>query len=525
MRARKARGGKPFAVMVRDLAAARALAEIDDAEAAVLTSAARPVVLVRRRVDDRAAAIADGVAPDNPWLGILLPYTPVHHLLLEAGGTLVMTSANRSDEPICFTAADAAERLPALADAVLDHDRPIHVPCDDSVVRVEEGRELPIRRSRGFAPLPIDLGVRGPAVLAVGGELKNAFCLTDGALAHCSAHVGDMGTLETLRAFERATGQLTALRGAPTRLAADLHPAYLTRAWAERNAGERPLDLVQHHHAHVVALLAEHGRLREPIVGVAFDGTGYGLDETVWGGEILLLGPDSHRFTRAAHLAPVPLPGGDAAVRHPRRMALAHLHAAGIAWDADLPPVAACPEPERRLLASQLATGTACVPTTSMGRLFDAVASLLGIRHESRYEAEAAMALEMAASCSCAENIALTAFSAHGQLDPGPVLRALVDGLRAGVEPAALARAFHVAVADAVAEVVGRVAGPVRLVGLTGGVFQNVLLLRLTRERLTREGFTVLTHRTVPPNDGGLALGQAAVSVLRALDEEGRDHG
>ena len=558
VRARKARGGKPFAVMVRDLAAARALAEVDDAEAAVLTSPARPVVLLRRH---SGAALAEAVAPDNPWLGVLLPYTPVHHLLLETGGVLVMTSANRSDEPICFTAADAAERLPALADAVLDHDRPIHVPCDDSVVRVVDGHELPIRRSRGYAPLPVDLGVGGQAVLAVGGELKNTFCLTDGRLAHVSAHVGDMGTLETLRAFERATGQLTTLRGAPVRMAADLHPAYLTREWAERNAGDRPVDLVQHHHAHVVALLAEHGRLREPIVGVAFDGTGYGPDGTIWGGEILLLGPDSHRFTRAAHLAPVSLPGGDAAVRHPRRMALAHLHAAGIGWDADLPPVAACADPERRLLASQLVTGTACVPTTSMGRLFDAVASVLGIRHESRYEAEAAMALEFAATRAAPVADAAPApapaveegspaavgqggpaavgqgrpaavgqgrsaameWRAGGVLDPGPVLRALVDGLRAGTDRAALAYAFHVAVADAVADTVQRVAGPVRLVGLTGGVFQNVLLLRLTRDRLTRAGFTVLTHRTVPPNDGGLALGQAAVSVLRALDEEGPD--
>src|SRR5689334_6797709 len=561
VRARKARGGKPFAVMVRDLAAARAIAEVDDAEAAVLTSPARPVVLLRRRP---GAALADAVAPGNPWLGVLLPYTPVHHLLLADGGVLVMTSANRSDEPICFTAADAAERLPALADAVLDHDRPIHVPCDDSVVRVVDGRELPIRRSRGYAPLPVDLGVGGPVVLAVGGELKNTFCLTDGRLAHVSAHVGDMGTLETLRAFERATGQLTALRGAPARLAADLHPAYLTRDWAEHHAGDRPVDLVQHHHAHVVALLAEHGRLREPIVGVAFDGTGYGLDGVIWGGEVLLLGPDSHRFTRAAHLAPVLLPGGDAAVRYPRRMALAHLHAAGIPWDADLPPVAACPDAERRLLTSQLAAGAACVPTTSMGRLFDAVASLLGLRHESRYEAEAAMALEFAATPAPApapapsapapapsvpapaseqchpaatqsEECHLPAMGwgagaglavAPGSslvLDPGPVLRALADGLRDGVSPGALAYAFHIAVADAVADVVARVAGSVRLVGLTGGVFQNVLLLRLTRDRLTAAGFTVLTHRTVPPNDGGLALGQAAVSVLRALDEEAPD--
>ncbi len=523
LRARKARGGKPFAVMVRDLDAARALAEIDDDEAAVLTSPARPVVLLRRRAD---AAVAAAVAPGSPWLGILLPYTPVHHLLLERGATLVLTSANRSDEPICFTDDDEARRLPALADAVLTHDRPIHVPCDDSVVRVVDGRELPIRRSRGYAPLPVDLGVAGPAVLAVGGELKNTFCLTDGARAYCSAHIGDMGTLETLQAFERSVAQLSGMRAEPVRLAADLHPSYRTRSWAERHAGDRPLDLVQHHHAHVVSLLAEHGRLGEPIVGVAFDGTGYGTDETIWGGEILTLGADSHRFTRAAHLAPVPLPGGDAAVRNPRRMALSHLRAAGVPWDSDLPCVAACDAAELTLLASQLESGVGCVPTTSMGRLFDAVASLLGVRHAVSYEGQAAIELECLAAAAPG--------SQHGGLPPlrsqqghraalrmeaGPMITGIVAGVRAGVAPAELALAFHVAVADAVAEVVVQVAGPVRLAGLTGGVFQNVLLLRLTRQRLQDRGFTVLTHRVVPPNDGGLALGQAAVSVLRANEE------
>ncbi|MHA6780956.1 carbamoyltransferase HypF [Pseudonocardia saturnea] len=530
LRARKARGGKPFAVMVRDLAAARLLAEIDDDEAAVLTSPARPVVLLRRR----PGGVADGVAPGSPWLGILLPYTPVHHLLLEHGGTLVLTSANRSDEPICFTDDDAAARLPALADAVLDHDRPIHVPCDDSVVRVVDGQELPIRRSRGYAPLPVDLGREVPPVLAVGGELKNTFCLTDGRLAFCSAHVGDMGTLETLRAYERAVGQLTGLRARPQRLAADLHPSYRTRAWAEDHAGDRPLDLVQHHHAHVVSLLAEHGRLGEPVVGVAFDGTGYGVDHTIWGGEILLLGPDSHRFVRAGHLAPVLLPGGDAAVRHPRRMALSHLHAGGVAWDADLPPVAACDDAERRLLASQLASGTGCVPTTSTGRLFDAVAALLGVRQTVTYEGQAAMELEaLAASAELQEGHlharrwhegglpALRMGVADGVLDPAPVLRGLVAGLRAGVPVPVLALGFHIAVADAVAEVVTCVSSGVRLVGLTGGAFQNVLLLRLARQRLLEAGCTVLVHRVVPPNDGGLAVGQAAVSVLRALDGEG----
>ena len=310
-----------------------------------------------------------------------------------------MTSANRSDEPICFTASDAAQRLPTLADAVLDHDRPIHVPCDDSVVRVVDGARAADPALPGVRAAADRLGrARARPVLAVGGELKNTFCLTDGALRHVSAHIGDMGTLETLRAFERATGQLTALRGAPVRLAADLHPAYLTRAWAERNAGDRPLDLVQHHHAHVVgaarrARAAAGADRRRRVRRHRLRDRRDDLGRRDPGRS----GPDSHRFTRAAHLAPVPLPGGDAAVRHPRRMALAHLHAAGIAWDADLPPVAACPDAERRLLASQLATGTACVPTTSMGRLFDAVASLLGIRHESRYEAEAAMALEHAA--------------------------------------------------------------------------------------------------------------------------------
>ncbi len=340
LRSRKARGAKPFAVLVRDLDIARRYAYVDDTEAAVLSSPARPIVLLRRRPD---APVADAVAPGSPLLGLMLPYSPIHHLLLaavpgagaQATDALVLTSANRSDEPICFTDGDAAERLLTLCDAVLDHDRGIHVPCDDSVVRVIDGRELPIRRSRGYAPLPVDLrleGLTAPAVLAVGGELKNTFCLTDGSRAYLSGHIGDMASWETLRAFERAVGQLSEIRGEPVRLAADLHPGYHTRSWAERVVGDRPLDLVQHHHAHVVSLLAEHGRIGEPIVGVSFDGTGYGCDETIWGGEILVLGRDSNRFVRAGHLLPVPLPGGDAAVRNPWRMALSQLWMGGIGW-------------------------------------------------------------------------------------------------------------------------------------------------------------------------------------------------
>ena len=535
LRERKARRGKPFAVMVRSLEVARRYAEISDAEAAVLSSPARPIVLLRRSID---APVARGVAPGSPWIGLMLPYSPIHHLLLadvpEAGTpppeAIVLTSANRSDDPICYTEYDAVRRLPALADAVLDHNRPIHVPCDDSVVRVVGRRELPIRRSRGYAPLPVGLGTDGPPVLAVGGELKNTFCLTDGRRAFCSGHIGDMGSVATLKAFTKSVGQQCEIRRSPVRLAADLHPGYLTRTWAEHNTAERPLDLVQHHHAHVVSLLAEHGRLGHPIIGVAFDGTGYGCDDTVWGGEILRLGADSHRFTRAGHLAPVPLAGGDAAVRNPWRMALAHLWGARIDWKADLAPVTAASGAELRLLRAQLATGRGCVPTTSMGRLFDAVASLLNVRHRIDYEGQAAIELEVLATTlrnDRADGVPAPLrfhVSPDGVLDPAPMVARIVAAVRAGTEPARLAAMFHHAVATAVAEVVGQVAGRTRLVGLTGGVFQNVLLLQTCRNLLQEAGFDVLIHRTVPPNDGGLALGQAAVSVLTAAEEAAAGH-
>ncbi|GAA4544037.1 carbamoyltransferase HypF [Mycobacterium paraffinicum] len=529
LRARKARGAKPFAMLVRDLDVARRYAHVDDDEAAVLLSPARPIVLLRRRSPNDTAPVADAVAPGSPLLGLMLPYSPIHHLLLApvpaatgaVPAALVLTSANRSDEPICFTDDDASQRLPALCDAVLDHDRPIHVPCDDSVVRVVDGRELPIRRSRGYAPLPVDLNTEGPAVLAVGGELKNTFCLTDGARAYLSGHIGDMGTWETLRAFERAVRQLSEMRGEPARLAADLHPGYHTRSWAERRADGRPLDLIQHHHAHVVSLLAEHGRIGEPVIGVSFDGTGYGCDQTIWGGEILRLGRDSQRFVRAGHLLGVPLPGGDAAVRNPWRMALSQLWSAGIDWTPDLAPVAAATPDELRLTRSQLETGTGCVPCSSMGRLFDAVASLLGVRHRIDYEGQAAIELEALAQSAGAQSgpsLPLMV-GAGGVIDPAPMVQTLVSALYAGTRPALLAAAFHEAVADAVAKVIGQVAGATRLVGLTGGVFQNVLLLRACRQRLQLAGFEVLTHHLVPPNDGGLALGQAAISMLTAREE------
>jgi hydrogenase maturation protein HypF len=550
LRERKARAGKPFALLTRNTSTARLLAEIDMAEQKALTSPARPIVLLRRLA---SAPVAPEVAPGNPLLGVMLPYTPVHHLLLApvpgssepVPTTLVLTSANVSDEPLVFQDSDAAELLPVLADAVLSHDRPIHVPCDDSVVRVLPDGELPIRRSRGFAPLPVPLAVPlgGPLapVLAVGGELKNSVCLTDGDSAFCSAHIGDMGNLATLRAFHQAVTQLTTVHQvAPEVIAADLHPAYQTRQWAEDHAGqpgEPALCLVQHHHAHVASLLAEHGRLGTQVIGVAFDGTGYGTDGAIWGGEILLTGADPAEFQRAGHLRAVPLPGGDAAVRNPCRIALCYLSEAGVPWRAELPPAAACTAEERSVVAAQLASGSGTVPCTSMGRLFDAVASLLGVRHRISYEAQAAIELEIAAEQAADTDVVLFAqrllqgrsplrpgvyggsllpAGPDGVIDHRPLIRTLASEVMAGTPVPLLARAFHLAVADAVAASADRIARErgIRTVGLTGGVFQNVLLTRLCQERLTASDLEVLVHRLVPPNDGGLALGQAAIAAL-----------
>ncbi len=533
LRARKARDQKPFALLARDVAAVRRLVKLDDAELRVLTGPARPIVLLERRAD---APVADNVAPGNPLLGVLLPYSPLHHLLLAPGtgapvlDVLVLTSANVSDEPLCFDDIDAATRLPQLCDALLTHDRPIHVACDDSVVRVLDGAELPIRRSRGYAPLPVPLGRSLPTTLAVGAELKNTCCLIDGDNAFCSAHVGDMGNLETLRAFDRAAEQLTTLHGVrPRVVAADKHPAYLTRRWAEARAGaagEARLELVQHHHAHVVSLLAEHRALGRPVIGVAFDGTGYGDDAAVWGGEVLVVGTDVRTYRRAGHLRPVRLPGGDAAVRNPCRMALAYLCDAGLEWSEDLPPVAACAPAERRAVRSQLGSGTGTVSCTSIGRLFDAVSALLGVRQRIGFEAQAAIELEHVAAGAtaappCSAPPVRFAVDADCVLDHRPVTRALVAGLRAGVRVDVLALAFHEAVAAAVTEAVVQVATAtgIRTVGLTGGVFQNVLLARQCLAGLRAIGLEVLVHRTVPPNDGGLALGQAVIAALAAERE------
>ena len=553
LRARKQRPDRPFAVMVADLAAARAIAHLGATEEAALAAPQRPVVLVRRRArpatvaDATSPEVAEEVAPGNPWLGVMLPSSPLHELLLAAGSdprlevppVLVMTSGNVAGEPICYLDDDARERLTPLVDGFLTHDRPIHVPCDDGVVRVIDDEVVPLRRSRGDAPLPLALPSHAPPTLAVGAELKNTVGVADGRQAWLSQHIGDLGALETLHAFERATAQLTGFfEVTPVWVAVDPHPGYATHAWARRHHRDL-LEPVQHHHAHAAALLAEHGLAGDEVVLVAaFDGTGYGHDHTIWGGELLLA--DQAAATRAAHLATVPLPGGDSAVTNPAHMALAQLWAAGLAWDEGLPCVAALTAGQRRLLRQQLERDLACVPTSSAGRLFDAVSALLGVRQTISYEGQAAIELEwLADAFSAAGNpdtaarhyrFAITAgdgardaqarpdtAAAALRLDPAPVLAALVEDVLSGVDTAAIAAGFHLAVTAAIVEVADRVAadGGPRTVGLTGGVFQNAWLTTRTRAALERGGHHVLTHRLVPPNDGGLAYGQLAVVAAR----------
>ncbi|MFF7725507.1 carbamoyltransferase HypF [Streptomyces sp. NPDC008001] len=534
LRAAKERGGKPFAVMVADLETARGLAPVSEAEARLLSGPRAPVVLLRRTTLSTRSTTppAPSVCPGSPGVGVMLPYSPVHRLLFGLPGDppgprmLVMTSGNRSGEPIVTDDAEAAARLSELAGARLAHDRPIHVPCDDSVVRVRaDGSTLPLRRSRGYVPEPLPLPFEVPPALALGGDLKNVFCLGSGRSAWLSQHIGDLGDPAAAGVLGRAVDHLAHLTGVrPELLVADKHPRYRSAAWARERAGGRPLRLVQHHHAHIASAMADAGLDgTSPVIGVAFDGTGYGDDGAVWGGEVMLA--DYTGYRRCAHLAYVPLPGGDAAVRNPYRMALAHLRTAGVPWDEALPAVAACGEGELRLLDRQLERRVACVPASSMGRLFDAVSSLAGVCHRAGYEAQAAMELEayaargVDAGCGRPYAFALRGGGAAGDgpclIDPAPVLRAVVADVRAGTPVELVAARFHLAVADAVLAVCAAVRrwSGVGTVALTGGVFANAVLEEACGSRLAGGGFTVVRHRLVPCGDGGLALGQLLVAA------------
>ncbi|OHV41893.1 carbamoyltransferase HypF [Pseudofrankia sp. EUN1h] len=562
LRRRKRRGGKPFAVMVADLATARALVELDDAETRLLTSPARPIVLARRRADAHPRP-ADEVAPGNPDLGLMLPYAPVHHLLfghpapigagagtggrpgagtgVNAGAglpdiaVLVMTSGNLAGEPIAADDDDATRRLAHLVDGWLCHDRPIHIPCDDSVVRVVDGIEVMVRRSRGYAPLPVRLPFAVPPTLAVGGDMKNACCLGSGRSAWLSGHIGDMDDLATLTAFGRAVTHLEHLTGVrPERLAADAHPRYRSRAWATERSRGRPVRFVQHHHAHIAAAMAERGLDgASPVIGFAFDGTGYGTDGAIWGGEVLVA--DYRGFQRFAHLGYVPLAGGDASVRRPYRMALAHLTAAGIVWDLDLPPVAAASAEEREVLARQLRGGFGTVPTSSVGRLFDAVSALLGVRQTVDFDAQAAIGLEALSRGGqpdgCRYRFELREPTSGGGplvVDSAPVVRALVADRRRGVDAATAGAGFHEALVALVLSLAERARRELGLetVVLAGGVFLNALLLAGARRALLAAGFDVVSGRRVPPDDGGLSLGQLVVAAAGdRLDSDKRPAG
>lgn len=512
LRRRKGRVDKPFALMVRDLELVKQYALVNEEEARLLLSRQRPVVLLRGRDPNLPSPL---VAPGNKHLGFFLPYSPLHQLLLD-DKPLVMTSGNRSDEPIARDNDEALERLGPLADGFLLHNRDIHVVCDDSVVRVFEGHELPIRRSRGYAPMPISLKKPGPSLLATGGELKATLCLTRGDHAYMSQHIGDMENLETLGAFERAFDHLRALfRVEPERIVCDMHPGYLSTRWAREFSGAKglPLCQVQHHHAHIASLMAEHGlNGSEPVIGVSFDGTGYGTDGAIWGGELLLA--DFRSFRRLGHLKYIPLPGGDASVKRPYRMALAHLAAAGVPCLKDLPCAVAVPAEEKKILNRQLATGFNCVDTSSMGRLFDAAASLLGIRHTVTYEAQGAMELEAIADAACHDGYEF-AVSAGEEIifDPAPVWREMIADWQRNTALSVISARFHRAVAALIVAACGiaRERTNIAQVALSGGVFQNVLLLAWAKRALEENGFNVLTHRLVPANDGGLALGQALI--------------
>ena len=515
LRGRKRHSGKPFAVMVPNLDVAHALCNVSEAEARLLQSPRAPIVLLTRKP---GAAIADEVAPRSTTLGVMLPYTPLHHLLMRDIGELplVMTSGNESDEPIAVGEEDAEGRLKEITNCYLHHDRPIRVRCDDSVTRIVAEAELPIRRSRGYAPMPIALSLpcRVP-MLAMGGHMKATFALGRGRDAILSHHLGDLDDFLALCAYEQDIDLYQELfEFQPRLIVHDLHPDYASTHEAMRRAGlsRIPTFAVQHHHAHMASCMAEHG-VTEPVIGVVFDGTGFGHDEAIWGGEFLV--GDLHRVRRAAHLRYVPLAGGDSATRDPIRTALMYVLDAG-----EDPGILAsrCEVPQFRVVSQMMRKPALSPPTSSMGRLFDAVASLLGVRDRVSYEGQAAIELEWLAAGSQAAGsypFELIADQAPWQIDVRPMIREIVREKKNGVAPADIARRFHRSISDLIVSVCRLIRGETGLnsVALSGGVFMNALLLEEVAPHLEAERFRVLRHRLVPPNDGGLSLGQLAVAA------------
>jgi hydrogenase maturation protein HypF len=530
LRRRKRRPAKPFALMVRDFAAVKSLCEVSSGDEAALLHLRRPIVIMPRIP---TAPIAAGIAPGNNTVGIMLPYTPLHYLLFSDSPdqasefpALVMTSGNLSEEPIVVSNSRAMQRLGSVADWFLLHNREIAMRVDDSVVRTFEGRERVLRRSRGYVPHAIDLGRSVSELVAFGGELKNTFCLTKGRHAILSQHIGDLQNFETEEFFQETLARMKGLfRVEPRAVAHDLHPGYRSTRMALASGIERRFA-VQHHHAHIASCMAEN-HLGGEVIGVAFDGTGYGSDGCIWGGEFLVA--SLAQFTRRAHLRYVPLPGGDAAVRQPWRMALSYLRDAF--GPRSLPSLAcfeAVPPRQFELVDAMLAKRIQTVETSSAGRLFDAVAALLGLASEVTFEAQAAIALETAAAPQTADSYPfdLQAGGSAGEassdvlmVDLRATIVGIVDAINAGRPVAEIAARFHNTLSAAIAEVCSRIgiSDGLRRVCLSGGTFQNLYLLQRTAEELRHRDFEVFLHATVPANDGGISLGQAVIAdeILR----------
>ena len=505
LRQRKHREEKPFALLVASVDAASELVDLDDVAVRALTGPQAPIVLAPRR---QSAVAAAAVAPDTGLLGVMLPATPLHALLAEAAGvTLVCTSGNRSEEPIVTDDRCARAELSSIADALLSHDRVIERRADDSVGQVVNGVFQLLRRARGYAPGVVRLDRDGPPVLAVGAELKSAVCLALGADAHMSVHLGDLEHPAALVAFETAVAdQLELTRATPELLVHDLHPEFLSTKFAA-SADLAPLLGVQHHHAHLASCLADTG-FRGPAIGVMFDGMGWGTDGTLWGGEILV--GDASGYDRFAHLRPAPMPGGLAAIRQPWRMALAHLRGT---FGERLPAIGPlADEAQAEHVLGQCQSGRS-IQTTSVGRLFDSMAALCGIARTATYEGQAAIRFEQAAGPDLRRYRVEMSESTPVVIEFSPVVEAVVSDLLAGKQPSLIASAFHRWVADVTLATSKRARETTGLtaVALSGGVFQNRRLVELLVPDLEDSGFEVLRHRQVPPNDGGIALGQVAV--------------
>ncbi len=516
LRDRKHRPAKPLAVMVTSLEEARQHCDINEAEADLLASPGSPIVLMKKRPDSN---IAEDVAPGLDYLGVMLPYTPLHHLLLhEAGLPLVMTSGNISEEPIARDNDEALRRLGSIADFFLIHDRDIYARYDDSVMTVTGGAPRFVRRARGHAPYPIHLPRTSRQVLACGAEEKNTFCLTRDNFAFVSQHIGDMENLETLEHFTDTIELYKKLfRIQPETIAYDTHPEYLSTKYALEIASTQKTNLIsiQHHHAHIASCLVDNGQ-DGPVIGVSLDGTGYGSDGRIWGSEFLVA--DCQKFTRATHLEYLPLPGGARAIKRPYSTAIGYLLALGIDPDPTLPPFEGISEEEIDIIKHQVATGLNTPLTSSMGRLFDAVAALVGIRGIIEYEAQAAIDLETAASHETGETgrypFKVTEVDGVNIVRLGDLLAAIIEDLGCQTSKPVIAARFHNTVAGMIVELCQTISSHTGLseVALSGGVFQNRLLLEKSVTRLESAGFTALTHRQVPCNDGGISLGQAVIA-------------